>query len=114
MLGHPDHGNCQPRVTKFFAVSHEPVRPVKVKIEKTVITPDALERIGTACVMRALLRHSRGDWGEVDEHDRQANEAALKDGTRLLSVYRTADGMKFWVITEADRSATTILLPEEY
>lgn len=95
-------------------MSHEPARTVKVKIGKTVITPDALERIGTACVMHALLRHSWGDWGEVDEHDRQANEAALKDGTRLLSVYHTPDGVKFWVITEADRSVTTILLPEEY
>lgn len=95
-------------------MSQEPARTVKVKIEKTVITPDALERIGTACVMRALLRHSRGDWGEVDEHDRQANEDALKDNARLLSVYRSADGTKFWVITEADRSVTTVLLPEDY
>lgn len=58
-------------------------------------------------------RHARGDWGEVDEQDRQANEAALRDGTRLMSVYTLAE-QRVYIITEADRSSTTILLPEEY
>jgi hypothetical protein len=61
-----------------------------------------------------LDRHVRGDWGNVDDEDQEANEAALREGTRILSSYRTRKGAKLWVITEADRSATTILLPEEY
>jgi len=61
-----------------------------------------------------LWRHIHGDWGEVDEHDRQENELSLVHGWRLLSVYTLNSGTKIWVITEADRSAITILLPEEY
>lgn len=60
-----------------------------------------------------LVRHARGDWGEVDEHDRAENERSIKDGLRILSAYLLPDGRKLWVITEADRSATTILLPED-
>ncbi len=61
-----------------------------------------------------LLRHVQGDWGELDEHDRKENELSLRKGFRLLSAYRLSDDTKFWVITEADRSATTFLLLEEY
>jgi hypothetical protein len=61
-----------------------------------------------------LVRHSIGDWGEVDSHDEQENELSVKQGFRILSVYRLKDGTKFWIITEADRSYTTYLLPEEY
>jgi hypothetical protein len=61
-----------------------------------------------------LKRHASGEWGEVDAHDRSANNRALKDGTRVLSTYTIPGGHRFWIITEADRSATTILLPEEY
>ena len=60
------------------------------------------------------MRHMAGDWGDVDEEDKAANDQALTDGSRLLSAYRTAAAKKLWIITEADRSATTILLPEEY
>ena len=63
----------------------------------------------------ALYRHQHGDWGEVGKADWQANERALKQGGRLLSVYKTAgNGTKFWIITERDRSLTTVLLPEDY
>jgi hypothetical protein len=61
-----------------------------------------------------LARHANGDWGELDEHDRRANEYALKHGLRVLSAYTLSSGEKIWIITEADRSTTTILLPEEY
>ncbi len=61
-----------------------------------------------------ILDHIVGDWGDVDEHDRAQNERALQEGTRLLSVYRSTGGVKFWIITEADRSVTTVLLPEDY
>lgn len=61
-----------------------------------------------------LARHALGDWGEVCEEDKQANEESLSEGLRILSVYRTALAEKLWIITEADRSATTLLLPSEY
>ena len=61
-----------------------------------------------------LNRHVRGDWGDLDDHDRQENERALTAGTRLLSSYVLEDDTRLWIITEADRSATTLLLPEEY
>ena len=61
-----------------------------------------------------LARHEEGDWGDLDEHDVKANAEALVHGLRLLSSYGLSNGMKIWVITEADRSATTVLLQEEY
>lgn len=79
-----------------------------------MITPNALRVVGLEALATALERHSKGDWGDVDAHDRKANEDALRDGTRLLSVYHSPDGGKFWIITEWDRSLTTILLPEDY
>lgn len=78
------------------------------------ITPGALDKLPRDDVFRALARHQAGDWGELDEHDRQENEVSLKEGHRLFSVYRSATGVKFYIITEADRSLTTVLLPEEY
>jgi len=61
-----------------------------------------------------LSVHQAGDWGDVCDDDRQANNRALTEGTRLLSVYHSATGVKFWIITEADRSITTVLCPEDY
>jgi hypothetical protein len=61
-----------------------------------------------------LDRHVNGDWGDVPEEDRQENEFSVEHGFRILSAYTTSAGEKIWIITEADRSATTILLPEEY
>jgi len=55
-----------------------------------------------------------GDWGELDEHDRMANDAALRDGTRLFSVYYDRGDVKFYVITECGRLLTTVLMPEDY
>jgi hypothetical protein len=65
-------------------------------------------------VGRSLGRHMDGDWGEVCQEDEQTNEDALKAGARLMSVYSHVDETKVWVITESDRSATTVLFPEEY
>jgi hypothetical protein len=65
-------------------------------------------------VLLAVARHARGDWGEVPPEDQVANERALARRCRLLSAYRARDGTRFWIITEADRSVTTILLPEDY
>ena len=61
-----------------------------------------------------LLRHLSGDWGDLGAEDAHENELSLREGFRLLSAYRLTDGTKIWIITEADRSATTVLLPEEY
>lgn len=61
-----------------------------------------------------LQRHAWGDWGSVDAEDAKLNAEAAAHGGRLLSAYELGDGTRLWVITEADRSATTILLPEEY
>ncbi len=81
-----------------------------------VITPGCLEAFHKTGdrIVPFLLRHVQGDWGELDEHDRRENALSLRKGFRLLSAYRLSDGTKFWVITEADRSVTTFLLPEEY
>jgi hypothetical protein len=61
-----------------------------------------------------LKRHLTGDWGDLDEHDRCENELSIAQGFRLLSSYTLSNGTKLWIITEADRSATTLLLPLEY
>lgn len=79
-----------------------------------VATPGAIGAIPPKDIIHALGRHARGDWGEVCEEDKVANDRALNVGTRLLSVYESADGTRFWIITEADRTVTTILLPGEY
>jgi len=85
-------------------------------IGKLVATPGALEILGAAneSPFRYLYRHANGDWGVVCDEDKCYNDDALKTGGRLLSAYTTPGGNKLWVITEADRSVTTILLPEEY
>ena len=61
-----------------------------------------------------MARHAAGDWGDLAEEDRRTNDIAIAEGTRLLSAYRLDTGTKIWIITEADRSSTCILLPEEY
>ena len=84
------------------------------RLGRIVATPNALERLTPEDTLHAIQSHQAGDWGEVDEHDQQANDRALTAGGRLFSVYRSANGVKFWAITEADRSVTTLLLPEDY
>ena len=81
-----------------------------------VATPGALELLeenGQAAA-EFIARHHSGDWGNLDEHDRQANNDALKDGSRLFSAYKVKNDHKIWVITEADRSSTCVLLPSDY
>ena len=77
-------------------------------------TPGVLAKVPNDELLAALSRHVCGDWGNVDEHDRNENELSLKEGFRLLSVYHTRSRVKFWIITEANRVSTTVLLPEEY
>ena len=85
-----------------------------IPLGQTVITQGAIAVLANSDVLNALVRHAAGDWGDVCGEDRLANDEALRTGARLLSAYRDCDGVKFWIITEADRSVTTILLPEEY
>jgi hypothetical protein len=86
----------------------------KFRLGKIVSTPNALDRLTQGDILIGIQRHQAGDWGDVSEHDRTANERALVEGTRLWSVYHTESGVKFWLITEADRSATSVLMPEDY
>ena len=94
---------------------------MKFRLGRIVATPGALEALQSAGQdpLFFLERHVQGDWGEVDAEDSQANEQSLRDGSRILSVYRTLQGEKLWIITEAEsddgrRGSTCILLPEEY
>ncbi len=82
---------------------------------RIVATPGALEVLEEAGVEphELLRRHLSGDWGELDAHDRRENARSLKHGFRVLSSYPVG-GQKVWVITEADRSSTCLLLPSEY
>jgi hypothetical protein len=83
---------------------------------QTFITPgaeDALQIAGQTAI-EFLRRHMSCDWGELSEDDVCENELSLKKGFRLMSNYRIREGQQLWIITEADRSATTVLLPSEY
>jgi hypothetical protein len=81
-----------------------------------VATPGALRAFEKAEHLPAecLDRHVNGDWGDVTDADKQENEVSIEQGFRMLSAYTTSAGDRIWVLTEADRSATMILLPEEY
>ena len=86
----------------------------KFRLGHIVSTPNALARLTQEDILHGIQRHQAGDWGELNEKDRQANDQALVNGTRILSVYRAANGTKFWLITEPDRSSSCIMLPEDY
>ena len=83
---------------------------------KTLITRGAMEALQDAeqSASEFLSEHQQGNWGEVDEFDWKENDSSVNSRCRIFSAYRTGKGVKLWVITEADRSATTVLLPEEY
>lgn len=87
---------------------------VRFPLGQLVATPNALASIPNDEILTALSRHVCGDWGALEREDWQANERALTGGERLLSAYLSTAGVKFWIITEADRSVTTVLLPEDY
>jgi hypothetical protein len=86
----------------------------KFPLGQLVTTPNALENIRNDEMLIAIGRHANGDWGILDNHDIQANEQALKNGGRLLSAYLSSQNIKFYIITEHDRSYTTVMLPEDY
>lgn len=86
----------------------------KFPMGQLVVSRNATTELTPIDVLAAVARHAKGDWGDVCDDDRKENELSLKEGFRLFSVYHAADGTKFWIITEADRSVTTVLLPEDY
>jgi len=79
-----------------------------------VATSNALATLNAEDLLSGLRRHATGDWGELCDEDRTANEQGLRAGERLLSAHLDRFGTRYWIITEWDRSATTILLPEDY
>ncbi|HEY3783052.1 MAG TPA: hypothetical protein VGL56_18390 [Fimbriimonadaceae bacterium] len=79
-----------------------------------VATATALEQLSMDDMYAALRRHARRDWGDVCSDDQAANDEAVINEGRILSVYHGGDGVRFWIITEWDRSITTILLPSDY
>jgi hypothetical protein len=98
-----------------------PPEPPRFQPGQMVCTPGALRLVeGDAAILyRYILRHIRGDWGELDDEDKAANERALKSGARLLSAYTLPGKGRIWIITEASerplvRQLTTVLLPDEY
>lgn len=115
-------------------VSLKPKGPPLFPLGQVVATPGALElmRLTETSPLRLIARHVAGDWGECDPEDVQTNNEALQQGFRVMSVYRlplmeegvakpeggepapSLEDDRIWVITEADRSVTTLLLPEEY
>jgi hypothetical protein len=89
---------------------------MRFALGQTYITPGAEEALQIAgqTAIEFLRRHMSCDWGELSDDDIAENQLSLEQGFRLLSNYRTGKGQQLWIITEADRSATTILLPSEY
>ena len=103
----------------FLSLSdYEEEKPAKsnlpLTLGRTVITANAKNILSDLDIATALRRHQSGDWDELCDEDREVNEDALENGFRIMSVYTSKNGTKFWVITEADRSCTTVLMPEDY
>lgn len=95
----------------------EPTPQVEVSkfwLGELYFTRTAMAQVATEDMIAALNRHNMGDWGILCDEDKEANEQALKYGGRLFSAYEDGKGTRFWIITEADRSATTVLLPDDY
>jgi hypothetical protein len=88
----------------------------KFSLGRIVATPEALEALEEANQnpIEFIQRHQTGDWGELCEEDKRENEFSVRNGFRILSAYRTQNKVKIWIITEADRSVTTLLLPQGY
>ncbi|WP_186057100.1 hypothetical protein [Burkholderia gladioli] len=88
----------------------------RFKLGRIFATPAAIDVMNAArvSIIDLLIRHVRGDWGDLSESDREQNELAVEAGSRILSSYVLADGQTVWLITEWDRSVTTLLLPGDY
>jgi hypothetical protein len=100
--------------SNWLALAGDDEMTTRFKMGLLCITRTALDTLHMADVYAAIHRHSAADWGEVCDEDRAANDYSLEHDLRLLSSYTDRLRTKFWIITEADRSATTILLPDDY
>lgn len=89
------------------------IMPIFLDLGRVVATAAVNRAIGPVLLIPLLHRHASGDWGDIDPSDWKTNDAAARDGDRVLSAYTVA-GRKIWIITEADRASTTILFPSEY
>lgn len=86
----------------------------RFELGRLVATQGAMEEIPEQDMMFCVGLHHNGMWGDIPEADKQENELAIKEDYRILSSYKAKTGKQFWIITEADRSYTTVMLPEEY
>lgn len=96
--------------------STSPIRRVRLPLGRLLATPaavDAMQSAG-ASIFALVNRHACGDWGDLSEADREQNDLSVVAGRRVLSCYPLGGELKVWIITDADRSTTTLLLPEEY
>jgi hypothetical protein len=90
------------------------ILPRLFPLGQVVATPNALASLTPDDIQTGFQRHVSGDWGDLEADDVEENQRSLKNGYRLFSVYHAVNGTKFYIITEADRSVTTVLLPEDY
>lgn len=100
-------------------VAHKPTSVMydqgpRFSLGRTLITPAAQAQLDAEDIYACLKRHERGDWGECSDADKTENDFLLTRHLRLFSAYRDRKGTKFWIVTEADRSATTVLMPDDY
>ncbi len=95
-------------------MSAKTIPVAKFRLGRLLTSANAMSRLTNDEILMGIQRHQAGDWGNVEPEDFAANERALLNGARIWSVYHAANGLKFWIITEADRASTTILLPEDY
>ena len=110
-------GEIEPSTHGEWGKSEEENEPKPLfNLGQIVGTPGALIAMEEAKLppVELLLRHVTGDWGDLEDEDKEENELSVKRGFRIMSAYNLETDVKVWVITEWDRSATTILLPEEY
>lgn len=87
---------------------------MKFDLGRVVMTRGALDTLNAVDALSCLMKHANGDWGDLDDRDKQRNKLAVEQQLSVFSAYRDRNGTKFWIITEADRSSTRILLPEDY
>ena len=107
----PTTPNTVPRQSTV-GIAKRPLFPLG-HVCATPAAMDLMEQLSLS-PLEFIVRHVFGDWGQVCQDDREANQAALQNGTRLLSAYEVSDGQRLWVLTEADRSVTTLMCPSDY
>lgn len=86
----------------------------RFNLGRPCFTENAVTAVPADELLKAVQRHAAGDWGTLDQTDWASSGKALRDGARLFSRYESSAGRKFWIVTEADRAVTTVLLPDDY